>query len=72
MEGGGMSTGNPFTSRIRGFRVIDITFMAVLLSVALAGYAFKTLAGAQTKDTAGVEAQIDQEDKRIRLLRAEI
>lgn len=63
---------NPFSRRVRGFRVIDIAFLAVLLAVALGSYAFKTLAGAQTKDTVGVEAQIDQENRRIRLLKAEL
>ena len=61
-----------FKSRFRGFRVIDLVALAVLLVLALASYAFKTLAQGMGADTAGVEAQIAQEDRRIRLLKAEI
>ena len=67
-----MNLSNPFTSRVRGFRVIDLAALAVLATVALGSYALKTLAGAQGADTAGVEAQIAQQQRRIRLLKAEI
>jgi cell division protein FtsL len=61
-----------FSSRLRGFRVVDLVALAVLLVLALGSYAFKTFAGAETADTAGVQVQIVQEQKRIRLLQAEI
>jgi cell division protein FtsL len=61
-----------FSRRYRGFRLVDLTALAVLLVVALASYALKTLAEGMGADTAGVESQIAQEDKRIRLLHAEI
>ena len=61
-----------FTRRYRGFRVVDLAALAVLLVVALASYALKTLASGMGADTAGIEGQIAQEDKRIRLLHAEI
>ena len=61
-----------FTRRLRGFRVVDLVALAVLLTLALGSYAFKTFAGAETADTAGVQGQIVQEQKRIRLLQAEI
>lgn len=61
-----------FTRRVRGFRIIDLTALAVLLVLALGVYAFKTLAGAQSADTADVQSQIVQEQKRVRLLDAEI
>jgi cell division protein FtsL len=61
-----------FSSRLRGFRVLDLVALAVLLVLALGSYAFKTFAGAETADTAGVQVQIVQEQKRIRLLQAEI
>lgn len=67
-----MNLANPFTSRVRGFRVIDLAALAVLATVALGSYALKTLAGAQGADTADVEAQITQQQARIRLLKAEI
>lgn len=61
-----------FARRYRGFRVVDLAALAVLLVVALASYAFKTLAQGMGADTAGVESQITQESKRVRLLKAEI
>jgi cell division protein FtsL len=64
--------GGVFSRRLRGFRVVDLLALAVLLALALGSYAFKTFAGAQSADTAGVQSQIVQEQKRIRLLQAEI
>ncbi|HEY5289122.1 MAG TPA: cell division protein [Caulobacteraceae bacterium] len=61
-----------FNRRFRGFRVVDLAALAVLLVLALASYAFKTFAQGMGADTAGVEGQIAQEDRRIHLLRAEI
>ena len=61
-----------FSRRYRGFRVVDLVALALLLVLALASYAFKTLAQGMGADTAGVEEQIVQEDRRIHLLRAEI
>ena len=61
-----------FTMRVRGFRVIDLSALVVLLVLALAVYAFKTLAGAQSANAADVQRQIVQEQKRVRLLTAEI
>jgi cell division protein FtsL len=61
-----------FGARYRGFRVLDLAALAVLLVLALGSYAFKTLAGEQTAGEQDVQAQIVQEQKRIRLLQAEI
>ncbi|HXV00577.1 MAG TPA: cell division protein [Caulobacteraceae bacterium] len=61
-----------FSRRYRGFRIVDLGALAVLLVVALASYALKTLAEGMGADTAGIESQITQENKRIRLLHAEI
>ena len=61
-----------FTRRFRGFRVIDLLALTLVFVLALGSYVFTTLAGAQSADTAGVQAQIDQEEKRIRLLKAEL
>jgi hypothetical protein len=63
---------NPFTHRVRGFRVLDIAFVAMIVSIAVASYAFKTFAGAEDADAGDVETHIQQEQKRIRLLNAEI
>src|SRR5260370_31884145 len=61
-----------FRRRYRGFRVVDLAALAVLLVLALASYAFKTFAQGMGPDTVGVEEQIAQEDRRIHLMRAEI
>jgi len=67
-----MTLFNPFTHRIRGFRVLDIAFVGMIVSIAVASYAFKTFAGAEDADANGVEMRILQDEKRIRLLEAEI
>lgn len=61
-----------FNRRYRGFRVVDLVALAILLVLALTSYAFKTLAEGTGADTAGVEAQIADEESRIHLLKAEI
>ncbi len=61
-----------FSHRLRGFRVIELCALALLLALALAVYAFKTFAGAQGADAARLERQIVFEQKRIRMLDAEI
>ncbi|MEO8812270.1 MAG: hypothetical protein ABI376_05080 [Caulobacteraceae bacterium] len=61
-----------FSTRLRGFRIVDLVALVLLLTIAVTSYAFKTLAGAQGADTAGVESRIAAEHKRIRLLDAEI
>lgn len=61
-----------FTRRVRGFRIIDIAAVMVILVTALGSYAFKTSAGAEDADATNVETQILNEQKRIRLLDAEI
>ena len=61
-----------FTRRVRGVRVLDLTAGAILLILALGSYAFKTMAEAQGAGAADVQAQINQEERRIRLLKAEI
>jgi cell division protein FtsL len=63
---------NLFGQRIRGFRVVDLLALIVLLALAFGVYAFKTFAGAESADIAVVQHQIVDEQKRVRLLRAEI
>ncbi len=67
-----MSAFNPFTRRLRGFRVIDLAALVVLLALALGSYAFKTSAEVEDADAADTQTQIAREEKRIRLLQAEI
>ena len=61
-----------FTQRVRGFRVVDLLALVVLLVLAFGVYAFKTLAGAEGADTVNVERQIAEEQRRVRLLHAEV
>ncbi|MBV8593899.1 MAG: hypothetical protein JOZ27_06335 [Caulobacteraceae bacterium] len=58
--------------RVRGFRVVDLAALTVLLAVALGSYAMKTLAEANGVGERDTQAEIAQEQRRIRLLRAEI
>ena len=60
------------TARIRGFRIVNLLALTILLVIALGSYALKTLAGTQDAGGIGVEDQILQEQKRIRMLKAEI
>ena len=61
-----------FKQRVRGFRVVDLMALSILLALALGVYAVKTLAGRESADIADVQGQIVMEQKRVRLLRAEI
>jgi hypothetical protein len=72
VEACGVIISDIFNRRFRGFRVIDLVALTVLLVLALASYAFKTFAEGMGANTADVETQIAQEDRRIRLLKAEI
>ena len=58
-----------FTRRVRGFRVIDLMALILLLALALGVYAFKTLAGRESADIDDVQRQIVVEQKRVRMLR---
>ena len=61
-----------FKRRVRGFRLVDLVALSFLLVLAFAVYAFKTFAGRESNDIASVQRQIVAEQKRVRLLRAEI
>jgi len=61
-----------FTRRVRGFRIVDLMALTVLLTLAFGVYAFKIFAGRQSSDAAAVQVQIVQEQRRIRLLDAEL
>ncbi|HWE98730.1 MAG TPA: hypothetical protein VG248_02935 [Caulobacteraceae bacterium] len=61
-----------FSARYRGFRIVDIVAVSAILLIALTSYAMKTFASAEDADTSGIETRIAVEDKRVRLLQAEI
>jgi cell division protein FtsL len=58
--------------RVRGFRLIDIMAMALLVAIILGVYLAKTVAGRERAEIARVERQIDGEREHIRLLHAEV
>jgi hypothetical protein len=72
VEARGVIISGIFNRRYRGFRVIDLVALTILLLLALTSYAFKTFAEGVGADTTGVEQQIAQEQRRIHLLKAEI
>ena len=61
-----------FTRRIRGFRLLDLVGMGLLVAVILGVYLAKTLAGRERAEIATIERQIKAEKARIRLLQAEV
>ena len=60
------------TRKIRGFRLVDVVALGVLVAVILSVYLAKTMAGRERAEIASVEKQIDAEKARIRLLQAEV
>ena len=63
---------NLFARRVRGFRLVDLIGVAVLVSVIVGVYLAKTIAGRERADIARIERRIDGEKARIRLLQAEV
>ncbi|HEX6859867.1 MAG TPA: cell division protein [Caulobacteraceae bacterium] len=61
-----------FERRWRGFRLIELGLLAVLLVLMLVVYLAKTFAGTERSEIAQVERQIATEKVRARLLRAEV
>ena len=58
--------------RIRGFRLIDLLALMVLVVLVLGVYLAKTIAGRERAQIATAERQIESEKARIRLLQAEV
>jgi len=58
--------------RIRGFRLVDLVALGLLIALVLAVYLAKTIAGRERSEIASVEHQIEAEHQRIRLLEAEV
>ncbi len=61
-----------FDRRVRGFRIIEIGGLCVLLALALVVYMAKTHAGGERADIDRIQSQIDSEQARVTLLKAEI
>ncbi|MGZ3275942.1 MAG: cell division protein FtsL [Caulobacteraceae bacterium] len=57
---------------LRGFRLVELGALLVLLVLALGVYMAKAAAGRERANITEVQAQIDDENKRMRLLQAEV
>lgn len=58
--------------RVRGFRLVDLVGVGLLVCLILGVYLAKTMAGRERAEIASVERRIDAEKARIRLLQAEV
>lgn len=61
-----------FQRRVRGFRVVEVAALAILLVIVLVVYLSKTGAGRENSEIVTVEQQIEAEQSRLRLLSAEV
>jgi len=67
-----MSLSSIFDRRVRGFRVVELVCLTILLILVLGVYMAKTFAGRERAQIAEVERQIVEEKARVRLLKAEV
>ena len=61
-----------FDRRIRGFRVVEVAGMGVLLTLVTSVYLAKTFAGRERQEISRIEQEIVDEGVRKRLLEAEV
>lgn len=61
-----------FSPRVRGFRIVEVAMLCVLLTLMLVVYLAKTLGGTERADIAQIERDIGEERQRVRLLQAEV
>lgn len=61
-----------FEQRWRGFRVVEISALLLLIGMVFTVYLAKTLAGRERSEIARIERQLTAERNRIRLLKAEV
>lgn len=67
-----MSLSSMFNHRVRGFRVVEVVGMGVLVTLVTGVYLAKTVAGRERNEIASIEQQIEDEKARKRLLEAEV
>lgn len=61
-----------FSRKVRGFRLVEVIGVSLLIATVLAVYLGKTLAGKERNQIAAVEKEIAGEEEKVRLLRAEV
>jgi len=61
-----------FNRRVRGFRVVEVVGMGVLLTLVTGVYLAKTVAGRERNEIASIMREIEEEKARKRLLEAEV
>lgn len=67
-----MSLSGLFNRRVRGFRVVEVVGMGVLLTLVTGVYLAKTVAGRERNEIALIIREIEDEKARKRLLEAEV
>ena len=67
-----MSIASLFSRRVRGVRLVNLWFAGLLLVLVVTLYLLKTFAGGERADIASTEMQIADEQRKIRLLHAEL
>ena len=67
-----MSFSALFTRRVRGVRLVNVWGLGVLLVLVVGLYLVKTFASGERADIASTEMQIADEQRKIRLLHAEL
>lgn len=61
-----------FNKRVRGFRVVEVVGLGILLTLVTSVYLAKTFAGRERQEIARIQQEIDEEAVRKRLLEAEV
>nr|WP_295112424.1 cell division protein [uncultured Caulobacter sp.] len=67
-----MSVSGLFNRRVRGFRVVEVAGVGILLTLFTSVYLAKTFAGRELQEIGRIEQEIDNEGVRKRLLEAEV
>ncbi|WP_184717683.1 cell division protein [Caulobacter sp.] len=67
-----MSSVGLFNRRVRGFRVVEVVGLGILLTLVTSVYLAKTFAGRERQEISRIEQQIQDEASRKRLLEAEV
>lgn len=67
-----MSVADLFNRRVRGFRVVEVVGLGILLTLVTSVYLAKTMAGRERSEITRIEGEIQDEKARKRLLEAEV